>query len=118
MDNAYLPRPLRVLSVMPQTAIDWTFRLESDLSPNYGQFLELSLPGLGEAPISISDFGSGWLDLTIRKVGRVTGGILRCALATRFMRAALTGTASTRVSTAARTCWLWPAAPDWLRSKA
>ncbi len=75
MNNPYLPRPFRVLAVTPQTAIDRTFRLESDLTPGCGQFLELSLPGLGEAPISISDFGSGWLELTIRNVGRVTAGL-------------------------------------------
>lgn len=75
MNNPYLPRPLRILSVTPQTALDWTFRLESDFFPGYGRFLELSLPGLGEAPISISDFGPGWLEMTIRKVGRVSGGI-------------------------------------------
>lgn len=72
MANPYLPRPCRILAVTPQTAIDWTFRLESDLSPSFGQFLEISLPGVGEAPISISDFGPGWMDLTIRRVGRVT----------------------------------------------
>ena len=73
--NPYLPQPLKVLSVTSQTAIDWTFRLAADFACGYGQFLELSLPGLGEAPISISDFGDGWLDLTIRKVGRVTDAI-------------------------------------------
>lgn len=75
MINPYLPIPQRVVSVTQQTAIDWTFRLESAMAPGFGQFLELSLPGLGEAPISISDFGPGWLDLTIRNVGRVTRGI-------------------------------------------
>lgn len=75
MHNPYLTRPFRIQAVTRQTTIDWTFRLESDLTPGFGQFLEVSLPGLGEAPISISDFGPGWLDLTIRNVGRVTGGI-------------------------------------------
>lgn len=73
--NPYLPLPLKVLSVTPQTAIDWTFRLAADFNPSPGQFLELSLPGLGEAPISISDFDDDWLDLTIRKVGRVTEAV-------------------------------------------
>ncbi len=73
--NPYLPQPLKVLSVTPQTAIDWTFRLAADFTSGYGRFLELSLPGLGEAPISISDFGDGWLELTIRKVGRVTDAV-------------------------------------------
>lgn len=72
MNNPYLPQPLEIVSITPQTAIDRTYRLASGINPGYGQFLELSLPGQGEAPISISDFGDGWLDLTIRGVGRLT----------------------------------------------
>lgn len=71
-NNPYLPFPAKIISVTQQTAIDWTFRIESGIIPIPGQFMELSLPGIGEAPISISDFGDGWIDLTIRKVGRLT----------------------------------------------
>lgn len=34
--------------------------------------MQLSLPKIGEAPISISGFGDGYADFTIRKVGKVT----------------------------------------------
>ena len=71
-DNAYVPFPMKVISVIQETSIDWTFRVECDFTPIGGQFLQLSIPGVGEAPISISDFGDGWLDMTIRKVGRLT----------------------------------------------
>ncbi len=32
----------------------------------------MSLPKIGEAPISVSDFGNDWMDFTIRRVGKVT----------------------------------------------
>ncbi|MDI5829766.1 anaerobic sulfite reductase subunit AsrB, partial [Salmonella enterica subsp. enterica serovar Kentucky] len=30
----------------------------------------MSLPRVGEAPISVSDYGDGWIDLLIRNVGK------------------------------------------------
>ena len=73
--NAYLPSSVEILKVTKQTNIDYTFRIASDITPKSGQFLELSIPRVGEAPISISDFGEGYLDMTIRKVGKVTDEI-------------------------------------------
>ena len=46
---------------------------EGDVKP--GQFFEVSLPKYGEAPISVSGIGEGTLDLTIRRVGKVTNEI-------------------------------------------
>ena len=40
-----------------------------------GQFFEVSVPKYGEAPISVSGIGPGFVDLTIRKVGRVTNEV-------------------------------------------
>jgi anaerobic sulfite reductase subunit B len=42
------------------------------MSPVPGQFAEVSIPGVGECPISISDFGKGYIEMTIRNVGKVT----------------------------------------------
>lgn len=71
-NNPYGFKPLKILRVVKETEIDWTFTVAFDEPLKGGQFLELSIPGVGEAPISISDFRPGELDLTIRKVGRVT----------------------------------------------
>jgi len=70
--NPYMPQKAKIISIKPQTDIDYTFVLESNISPVSGQFVEVSLPKVGECPISVSDFGDGWFELTIRRVGKVT----------------------------------------------
>jgi anaerobic sulfite reductase subunit B len=40
-----------------------------------GQFFEVSIPKYGEAPISVSGIGEGYIEFTIRKVGKVTNEI-------------------------------------------
>ena len=73
--NPYQTFPVEILAIRPETEIDWTFRVAWNRPVLGGQFLELSLPGIGEGPISVSDFGDGWLDLTIRRVGILTNAI-------------------------------------------
>lgn len=75
MTNVYMPRKAEIVSIIPQTDIDYTFRLKSDILPQHGQFLQVSIPKIGEAPISISDYTDEYIELTIRKVGTVTDAI-------------------------------------------
>lgn len=75
MTNPYRPFKAKILSVKPQTGIDYTFRLAADIKVASGQFVEVSIPGVGEAPISVSDFGPGWIEMTIRRVGKLTSVI-------------------------------------------
>lgn len=44
-----------------KTSIDYTFRLSTGMKVNSGQFVEVSIPKVGEAPISVSDFGEDGL---------------------------------------------------------
>jgi anaerobic sulfite reductase subunit B len=44
-------------------------------SVNPGQFFEVSVPKFGEAPISVCGCGDGYVELTIRRVGKVTNEI-------------------------------------------
>lgn len=67
-----------ILAIERETEIDWTFTIGYDTPVRYGQFLEVSLPGIGEAPISISAVDHGRLYLTIRKVGRLTNALFEC----------------------------------------
>jgi anaerobic sulfite reductase subunit B len=85
--NPYVPLPAEILSVRPETSIDFTYRLAWPHQPQPGQFFEVSVPGLGEAPISVCDFGQGYIEMTIRKVGRVTDGIFALSAGDRlFLR--------------------------------
>ncbi|KNF08378.1 anaerobic sulfite reductase subunit B [Gottschalkia purinilytica] len=71
-NNIYLPFKSKIIDIIPQTDIDFTFRMEfkGDVKP--GQFFEVSIPKYGEAPISVSEIGEDYVDLTIRRVGKVT----------------------------------------------
>ena len=79
--NDYLPFSSEILAVIPHTDIEYTFRMAyppkgtSDSPVKPGQFFEISLPKYGEAPISVSGIADGSIDLTIRRVGKVTNEI-------------------------------------------
>jgi len=72
MENIYLPFKSKILNIKKHTETDYTFRMEffGDVRP--GQFFEVSIPKFGESPISVSEIGDGYVDLTIRRVGTVT----------------------------------------------
>lgn len=71
-DNPVKPKAHKIIDILPETETEWTFRVENDIPIDHGQFMQLSLPRVGEAPISVSGFGEGYADFTIRKVGKVT----------------------------------------------
>jgi anaerobic sulfite reductase subunit B len=75
--NDYIPFRSKILGVTKHTGIEYTFRMEyADAgSVRPGQFFEVSIPKFGEAPISVSGIGDGSVDLTIRRVGKVTNEI-------------------------------------------
>lgn len=72
MKNEYLPFPSTILQVTKHTEIEYTFKMQYQGEVRPGQFFEVSLPKYGEAPISVSGIEPGSVDLTIRKVGKVT----------------------------------------------
>ncbi len=87
MKNEYLPFLSEIKEVIKHTDIEYTFRMSfvGDVKP--GQFFEVSIPKFGEAPISVSGIGEGTVDLTIRRVGKVTNEIFENYVGdTLFMR--------------------------------
>jgi len=72
MDNLYKPFLSKIVKIVKHTDTEYTFRMEyhGDVKP--GQFFEVSVPKYGEAPISVSGAGENWVDMTIRRVGKVT----------------------------------------------
>ena len=73
--NPYRTIQSRIIGISKDAELEWTFRVETSLKPCPGQFFQLSLPTIGEAPISVSGFGDGWVDFTIRRVGNLTNAI-------------------------------------------
>ena len=84
--NPYLPRPARIVRIarLVESNYLFTVRFEDDQwAKNFrhrpGQFVMLSVPGAGEAPISISSSPSRpeILELCVRRTGRVTNALYR-----------------------------------------
>lgn len=71
-NNPFLPKPYKILDIVKETDLEYTFKVENDKIPNHGQFFQVSIPRVGEAPISVSNFGDDFIEMTIRKVGTVT----------------------------------------------
>jgi NAD(P)H-flavin reductase len=79
--SPYLPRWAEVARIEDLTQSEKLFEIhlenEASLGHMPGQFVELSLMGIGEAPISVSSAprDNGSFELAIRKVGNLTGGV-------------------------------------------
>lgn len=79
--DIYLPVPATVDKVEPMTKLETFFscQLDSGKELGYmpGQFVEVSLPGIGEAPISISSSPTqkGSFEMVIRAVGNVSNAL-------------------------------------------
>lgn len=79
MNNPYQPIPAVILSTRDETPNIRTFVLkpEEEIPFFAGQFVELTVPGFGEAPFtpSSSHFERDTLEMTIMKVGRATSAL-------------------------------------------
>ena len=87
MMNPVQPKACTILDVHKESAHEWTFRVAAGAKVAHGQFMQLSVPKIGECPISVSAQGDGWLEFTIRSVGKVTNVIFeKTAGDTLFLR--------------------------------
>ena len=77
----YTPRPAQLVRVTSLTPREKVFEFKIKDGPELGhipgQFVEVSVPGIGEAPISISSSPTrnGTFQLSVRNVGDVTGAL-------------------------------------------
>ncbi|MBI4495767.1 MAG: FAD/NAD(P)-binding protein [Deltaproteobacteria bacterium] len=76
--SIYLPRPAEVVRAEPLTQMERLLEIRlpggRELNHQPGQFVEVSLFGIGEAPISVSSSPTrgGSFELAVREVGNVT----------------------------------------------
>ena len=70
--NPLKPIPCRINNIIRDTEFEWTFALDFPGEVKAGQFFQVSLPRIGEMPISVSNICGG-LEMTIRKTGKVSG---------------------------------------------
>jgi anaerobic sulfite reductase subunit B len=87
MCNPLQPFPYKISRIIKDTEHEWTYQIEYNGTVSAGQFFQVSIPRVGEMPISVSGINDGYLEMTIRKVGKVTGEIFKMSPgSTIFMR--------------------------------
>ena len=86
VQSSMVPEPCRVLEVIRQTPKEVLLVLEAPkqapFQPEPGQFVMVSLPGIGEAPLSLAALPGegtpeGTFELLVRKAGRLTNLVTR-----------------------------------------
>jgi len=77
MNNCYDPKPSLIRKIIKHTDVDYSFLLDYKVENEPGKFVMVSVPGVGEIPISISGFSPEGIELTIRNVGKVTNEIFK-----------------------------------------
>lgn len=80
MKSPLMPSLAKIINIVPMTVDNYLFEFsfsdDSFKNSEPGQFVELWIPGVGEAPISVcSSKVNDTIDLLIRRVGRVTNAL-------------------------------------------
>ena len=81
--NPYIPQPVRLVEVIDETPTIKTLVVEPEAPLDFkaGQFVQLTLPGVGEAPFtpSSSPLRPERLDVTVLRTGAVTDRFHQCS---------------------------------------
>jgi len=77
MENPYIPKPVRVISIKKEAPDHFTLKLDLQMKHEPGQFLQVGLPGIGEAPISFASYNNKHVELSIHQVGNVTNALAK-----------------------------------------
>ncbi len=73
----YIPKKYKIINATRFTLDTVLFRIKSNLNPSPGQFVEVSIPGIGECPISVCSYNKNYIDILVRNVGSVTNAICK-----------------------------------------
>lgn len=78
----FKPEPFKIVKKEKQTKDTYLFRLEKAGKKKYefdykaGEFFQVSVPGIGEAPISVASYSKDYVEFNIRGLGEVTDKLI------------------------------------------
>ncbi|GBE19593.1 anaerobic sulfite reductase subunit B [archaeon BMS3Abin17] len=73
MTSIYQPKNYKIKDIKLINPSVRLFRIISNLNPMPGQFIEASIPGIGEAPLASCSYDNNYLDILVKKTGNLTG---------------------------------------------
>ncbi|MBW2967202.1 FAD/NAD(P)-binding protein [Candidatus Woesearchaeota archaeon] len=74
-DNPLLPTPAKVTLYKRECPDSFTIKTDFKADHEPGQFVQITLPGIGEAPISICSYSKEFMEFHVREVGNVTNAV-------------------------------------------
>src|SRR3989344_5662511 len=74
-NNPYQPKPYKITNFHTETPNNFTLTVDMKVKHEPGQFVQVSIPGIGEAPISICSDSQKDVKLNVNKVGDVTNSL-------------------------------------------
>ena len=80
IENPYLPELVKIEKITKETEDTKTIRLRYAMEHKPGQFMQISLFGIGEAPFVICSSEKNHIEFCIRNVGNVTNALLKLKL--------------------------------------
>lgn len=75
--NPYVPKKYKILDFNRETSDTFTLTVDMKIEHEPGQFVQVSMPGMGESPISICSDSRDFIKLNIRQVGNVTNALAK-----------------------------------------
>ena len=73
--NKMIPKQYKILEYLKETDDTFTIKVDMQGHNDPGQFVEVTIPGVGEAPISICSYSKDYIKLNIRQVGNMTNAL-------------------------------------------
>ncbi|PIN69982.1 anaerobic sulfite reductase subunit B [Candidatus Woesearchaeota archaeon CG11_big_fil_rev_8_21_14_0_20_43_8] len=77
IESKFLPKKVTILSYQRESADSFTIKVDFAVKHEPGQFVQVTLPGIGEAPISICSYSDKFMELNIREVGDLTKNLAK-----------------------------------------
>ncbi len=73
----YQSRPYKIVEVKKFTEDVKLLKVKCNLNPLPGQFIETSIPGIGECPLASCSYNKNYVELLMRKAGNVTSALFQ-----------------------------------------
>ena len=73
----FTSNPYKITEIKTFTPDIKLFRVKCDINPLPGEFVEVSIPGIGECPLASCSYNPTYIDLLTRNAGNVTSAIFQ-----------------------------------------
>jgi anaerobic sulfite reductase subunit B len=74
---SYEPQSFKITEIKDFTKDVKLFKIKSNLNPKPGQFIEVSIPGIGECPLASCSYNKDFIDMLTRNAGNVTSALFK-----------------------------------------